>query len=392
MARHAFIPPALVFPSVNDDTLYRNNPLALRDTFRDGWIAPATEFNQALASPRWKCSDIGQYTSTYERGYYFILRDTTNGCEYLFCVAGRDASASPAEIPDFWGDTTGGNVHLQPTNIAPVSAGGTPYSRGGICVYYNPDYATSSFARAFGFDDTTNLTYTGGDFTAVSSSPLTTANLTTNWLPVGGVEYPKGFVFYNNAGQSDPVMYMFVIDDVKDTMAIFSAAGNSSSLLECNVIALLGGQVILPALVTDTRTQGGAWWTLAIDDGNLGTHTHAYAQGFSSAGTRIHDYALDPLNAFTYYNQANTLGDMKWRAVPITSASDTAKGHLNPDLAMEVGAYNDIASFLGTIYDFPAAATPMMKYTASMALMYAQSIPRFPFGFTGWGSTQQVTV
>jgi hypothetical protein len=393
MARHAFIPPTLVFPNLNDAGLYENNALALRDTFRDGWVSPSLEFNQALASPRWKVSDIGSRSGgAYDLGYYFILRDTTNNCEYLFVLSGRDATTSPAEFHDLWGDGTGGHPHLQPASIAPVSAGGSTYTRGGIAVYFNPDYATSSMIRSFGFDDTTNLTYTGGDFTEVATAPSTSALVLSDWLPVGGVDYPKGLLFYNNAVTADPVGYAFVLDDVLDNMAIFTAAADSANARACDLFGLVGRNVILPALVTDTYTQGAAWWQLNSGDNTLGSHTRAHASGFTAAGTRIHDYDQEYLNLYTYHNQVTTLGDVKWRAVPITSASDTAKGHLNPDVVREIGAFDNFASMPGTVYDAPLAATPMIKASAAAAIMYAQNMPLFPFPFSGWGTTEDVVV
>ena len=396
MARWAFVPPAFTWPSVNDPAPYRANVTNLRNTFRDGWGVGFTTFNDDLApTSRFKVSDIGTYvTGGFEGMYFFILRDITNNSEFLFTVSGRDASTSPSEYSDYWGDGTSGtgNTYEQVVSQTAVSAGGQNHSYPGIGVYYNPDYATSSMTRSFGFNDTTNLTYTGGDFTSVTTPPLTDSDVLNNWLPVGGVKYPKGFIFYSNISSIDPMTMMFILDDALDTMAIYQAGGSNDVYLVVTEIALLGRSAILPYIVTDTYTQGGVWWSLAPSDGNLGTHTYAYANGFSEAGTRIHDYAHQYYESYTHLNQVDGSGNIKWRTIPLSSASDTAKGTIHPDLALEIGAYNSFSSMPGTIYNLPSAAAPMMKYTASAATMYAQSLPRFPFPFFGWGSNMEVAI
>jgi hypothetical protein len=391
MARHAFIPPAPLSPGTNEPAIYQANAQSLRDCLRDGWVSPAGEFNVALPSPRWKVSDIGIRTITaLEQAFFFLARDTTNNCEYLFVISGRDATTSPAEFNDGWGATVGHGDITQHVTIAYTLSPTVGNNNLCIGVYFNPDYATSSMARSFGFDNATDLTYTGGDFTEVTTAPSTNAIIISDWLPAGGVKWPKGFVFYATPSISvTTTSYMLVFDDVLDNLSVFVAGSTAtaSNWRHVSQAFVLGRNVIVPSAGGDTYTQGGAWWYMPAQATSM-----AYAHGYSSAGVLIHNYTQSILSAYTAQNQFTTLGDVKWRQIPITSPSDTAKGHLHPSVALEIGAWRSFASFIGTVYGKPTLTDPMVKMSEQVVLMYVDAIPYFPFPFDGWGTVREVTV
>lgn len=372
MARYAFGVPPLNFSNSSADltTVLENNAQQMRDYFRDGDGNAFGIMNEALPA-KYKVSDIGTWGSTYQEGYAFIVRDTNAGCEWMFAFSGEESNDNNAEMNDWWDDD---QSHYQPVEDTPVNTGGTGSGISeAMLVYFNPDYATDSFITPFGFDNTTELTYSGGDFTTVTTNPNVDFS---EWLP-SGVLYPKGFLFTPSATGAEGayVRVDMVWDDTYDMLAIYWCEGKEAGGRPTK-IALLGGEYCIPNVGGDTNLMGGVWIQLEETPSRIGQTSHAYGQGFDDAGARIYDYDLDWSQSYTPGNELNASDEYKWRAVGLVSASND-KGHVHTDLLREIGAYQSWVSY-GLRFNAPSATEPMVKVTDTVATMWADQLPAPP--------------
>lgn len=375
MARHVFIPhPLRQEQSTAEDTSgqERHNVKALRDVLRSGDSLGFTDFNVALNSSRWKVSDIVMLDDTYEEQYAFLLRDTTNGIEYMFVFAGRDTTTSVAEVGDYilWDGT-----YLQPVD-GTAYASGDGWTHG---VFINPDYATSSFGRNWGFDNATEMTFTGGDFkdVALTSDPGTGTTWADDWWP-SGVDVPRGVYFVTAAGAED-MLTCYIIDDVEDALCCMRTTQTNRRISQ---IAILSDNLFVANTAGDTRLQGVAWFYMTEDATNFGTHNAFGADGFTNTGTAISNFALFTDDNLTDANH-KVSGNYKWRSIVATAATFD-KGWINDKLAVEIGAFNSWGSFGGR-FAHPDANNPCLKLSNGVAFMWGPNLPAFPFWYDGIG-------
>ena len=389
MARHLFIPPSPAYssvPSGSHTLAARSNVSTLRDAMRTGWLSYPS-FNTALPSGRWKLSDIGQTTSggADPRGYYFIARDTLHGLEYLFVFPGTEAASNFGEMTDYWGTFSDWYTYVQPVTSAPVTATtGTGQGTIDIIVYQNPDYATSSFARAFGFDDTTNLTYIAGDFQTVTTDPLSTSAVVNDWLPVSGVDYVRGFSF---KADDERFSYAIMIDDVEDALWMWAFRSvTATGPPAVDSMCCLSTKMFVPNEPGDTYLQGGLWVEISNTGTQVFTQSQAWAQGFDAAGNYIYNYALKTRRMFSVYARRDA--DLyRWRNTPVVcDAFD--KGWINSTLLREMGADQAwTLTGLGDIrelFQAPSSELPMIRYTGTLANSWKSDLPAFPFPFPEW--------
>jgi hypothetical protein len=376
MARHLFIPhPLRQAQSTSQDytNQERHNVKSLRDLFRSGDGLGFTDFNNALNSSRWKVSDIVEMGSgSQEEMYAFILRDTTNTVEYLFVYAGRDSATSNAELNDYidWDATT-----LQKVTTAPSGSIGSDAFV--FCVFINPDYVTSSFGRNWSFDNTTEMTYTGGDFEDITAISDPDTDWDSDWFP-SGVNAPRGLAFTGVASNENKSMAV-VIDDVEDAMLCLVTEAYTNHVSQ---LGILSKNLFRTNTAGDTYTQGVLWCNATQSASNLALENHFYADGFDNAGVAVDDFALAIDQLFTDENEE--VGDnYKWRAISATSP-DFDKGWINDSLLIEIGAYNSGASFLAR-YAHPDSNNPCCRYTNGAAFMWVPNVPAWPFTYNGYG-------
>jgi hypothetical protein len=380
-----FIPPSPRYLGLStSDVTYtlKENVAMFRDTLRNGWRT-IPSLNQALPSPRWKVSDIGSTSHTPSRGYYFVVRDTLKNNEYLFIFPGEESANNIGEMTDYWGTTGDWVSYVQPVGTD-ADPSGTGQGTIDIIVYQNPDYATSSMARSFGFDDTTELTYTTGDFEQVTTDPITTSAVTTSWLPVGGVKYVKGFSFRVDGERT---AYAVMFDDVEDSVWMWGMRSAAISHIQVDSMCVLSKRLFVVNDSADTYLQGGAWWEIRDLTAELLPHLHARALGFDDAGNAITDFTLIYRQLYSFPARKDG-SEYRWRNIPVVSPSYD-KGWLREVHAREMGASQSYVSTGWTdvkeLFQAPSAGLPQAKFTGDQASAWATDLPALPFSFTGWG-------
>lgn len=382
MARHIFIPnPLRQGQSTTEDTnsQERHNIRSLRDLFRSGDGMGFTDLNIALNASRWKVSDIVMGKSgSNEFQYFFILRDTVDIIEYMFVFCGRDLATSPAEIGD-WANFS--STYIQNINGAPPSyISSTAYT---FACFINVGYTTSSFGRSWGFDNATEMTFSGGDFkdmAGVSDASSGTV-WADDWWPAGGVKNPKGLHFGGNvAAGAENKMYAVVLDDVEDALAIYDTDAFGEYYV--GRVGIFSKYLFNPNTAGDVNLQGSAWWEFAKSINNFAQETYSYATGFTNTGTAIADFSLIVDQNFTRQNE-KVGGLYKWRSITATSPSFD-KGWINSNLAIEIGAFNHYTAHRQR-YAHPDTSNPCCKYSNSTAFMWAPNVPAFPFAYNGLG-------
>lgn len=372
MARYAYAFPPINWSNYNADLsdVMEQHVERMRDYLRNGDGNSFGVINEALPS-KFKVSDIGQWgNASYPLGYAFIVRDTNAGCEWMFAFSGEESNNNKAEVNDWWDDD---KSHFQNCADTPAASGSTGSSNSEvIIVYFNPDYATDTFATPFGFDNATELTYSGGDYTDVTTNPNVDFS---EWLPTG-VLYPKGFLI-DQGGSSEVGEHSridMVFDDTYDVLTCYYAQGDEMGGRPL-YIWMLGGEYCIPNAGGDTNLAGGIW--LKMDpSGAIGGIQRAYGQGFDDAGVRIHDYELSAAQSYTSENERTAGGDYKWKAVGLVSPSND-KGHVHTDLMREIGAFRSWAAY-GLRFNAPSATEPMVKITESYATPWADGLPAPP--------------
>lgn len=390
MARWLYVPPTSPYAtfSVTDWTqVIMQYVVGLRDAFRNGWGAYSA-FNTALPAGRWKVSDIGVTLNASDdpRGYYFLVRDTLHNLEYLFILPGEELPSNIGELTDYWTEFNEWQPYVQLVTSAPADAAGTGgQSAPTLVVYQNPDYATSTIARAFGFDDTTNLTYTGGDFSQVTTAPLTATDVATGWLPVGGVEYARGFGFANVDARAS---FAFMIDDVENALWVWGFRSvTATGPPYVDSMCVLAKALFRSNEPTDAYLMGGAWWEIRNSGTQLLTHTNAYAHGYDRAGNRVNDYTLHYRELFNR-EARSVAGEYQWRNIPAISPTFD-KGWLRDVFARELGAAQSYASTgltdIRELFQAPSVQLPMARYTGFQASAWVKDLPVFPFPFPEWG-------
>lgn len=350
----------------------------VRDLLRDG-DGEGYNFNTALPSARYKVSDLVEFIRSGHRFYTFLVRDTSTTYEWLFLFGGTNNSTS-GEAWFYYGSiggTSSSDAYSQTVSLPPDNSGTSgPRTSLGWAVYVNPDWSTDTFAMEF--DDATELTYTGGDYSHVPSNlPADNSTKADAFMP--STDWPRGARF--GASSNEPNDLLFIFDEDEPALLLAQTAGADSDF---SIVAMLGDILTTPGGSGDTRTQGTAWVEVKNTANEAGepSHGEGYVDAFDSAGARVHDYNWQPAKTYTRKNWFVDVGgtkEAKWKAVAVGNSSDD-KGWLKTSLARELGSFNDSIHHR-ELWNAPSSSKPMVKITNAVALMYAPDVQVFPFSF-----------
>jgi len=387
MAEHAFYfyTPDLLFKldtsrgEVDSDVESRANvwAIAFRDLIRNG-DGKSYPFNKALPA-RYKVSDICKFSNGTRSGYAFIVRDTTAGCEWLFLFSGYDSSSNvPAANYFIIPGSTSSYPYFQNCAIEPDNTGYITSSGFGLNVMFNPDYASDTFDMKF--NDSTELTYTGGDFGTSSALPANSTSKANIFLP--NTDYPRGITMIQSGSESVNGSDIFLcFDEDEEALDIMMSQGSSKNPdFICKM-----GNILDPDDVGDTYTQGMMWIeTTATSTQNTSgnpDHDEGYVDCFSSAGSRLYDLELVFRKTLTQDNELTVGSKFKWYPVEVSNGG-AMKGHLKGNLGREASAYNAREYYLQLFAEDPASPTiTFMKVTDALLMKYPNGVPPFPFTF-----------
>lgn len=351
----------------------------LRDLMRSG-DGEGYNFNIALPSPRYIVSDILEFRRSNHYFFAFVVRDTTMGFDWLFLEPGPDADGNG---PSWFyygaiGGTSSGAIYSQFTGSAPDNTGGPgPTTSIGTAVYFSGDYATDTFKMEF--DNTTALTYTGGDFSHTSTKlPADTTTKANAFLPT--TNNPRGAVFsFTNPCPADR-FYMFDEDDG------FLMGGNSKGgEADLYQFFIMGDTLETPSGSGDTYTLGTIWFELSESTAQAGKPTFGdgYVDSYNLSAARVHDYNLTVGGAdFTRQNWFIVDGGVdkaRWRAVGVENAGNV-KGWVKTSIMRQLGVVGDGAHHREP-WAAPSSALPGVRHHWRFATAYVAGVEIFPFSF-----------
>lgn len=314
----------------------------------------------AFSGPRFVVSDIARWVGTTGTlGYAFLFRDTTKGCEWLFGFGSRSDSNTYGWLYQMWGNgnaTTYGTYFKYYASSAWTNPSTTSNAYG--LIHFNYNYAGSTYS--FGFNNTTTLTYTGGDFSTPGTSPYTAL---ATFMPSTTGRY-HGVDLVGNAG-SEYNRRCITYDLSKGVMGYdITYAGNMSSYT-----TYISGKEIFPtnangglASGADTRQDG----FFAIDRNTSGTtfgSTEASRQMLTmfvrADGTTIETLGR-PQNILSNFNRSNYLsgGNVQIRKLEI-AVSGYIKGYIDWELVNESFPTSD-SGFAYMPLALPDLDNPMM--------------------------------
>jgi hypothetical protein len=365
-----------------------------RNCIKNGLGAETVNLNKALPSPRWVVSDIGRWGTgaTIDKGYFFVVRDTTEGCEWCLSLGGLESDNNASDGPEWFGPTSTGRYDcVQSTRNIPSNGGGSTYHIGPM-MGFSPDYATWSFAdNGMGFDNTTTLTYTGGDFSTVGVVPSTKALVISDWMydPAGGV---AGELKWFQLGGTTPTpantagVYGMVICEEAASLSLFNING-STPLIES--YCCFSKRMFTPNEAGDTNVAGGIWFYITFSAAQWFTisTTAQGGIGWDSEDNFIYNYDLSFLNAYTKDNYLDDVGDLKWRLIACTSPDDD-KGVLHKDVCREMGLDDRLDMTLVEFTD----TVPMKCIGERIAVPWPTGVPMFPVWYDGFGHSDTISV
>lgn len=317
-----------------------------------------------------KTGDIGSWPVGTAVGMLFEIHDPAAN-KSLYVISAYDASGLQApDVDDYLGNS-GANLRTIVKSINATFASASTAPQAGLTIGVNPD---TTVARAnLDYDDATELTYSGGDFTT-----LTTINP----------------------------------DSLAGLQAIFPAhctyAMSTDIFGQYNVAHCLGydstAEVFLYA--TETQTSGGAAFVLwgnvldpAADANEYATihvagsitttqnargigHAIAQVSAFDPGGT-LREYDFSPSESLDLGNYAVSGGGedgrFNWKKIEVNNGTGGSgiKGHVKESVMVEIGIFRNGLFKLRPI-QFPDSANPVICYTESCAIWWEDGARLFP--------------
>lgn len=341
----------------------------IRNLFRDGDGSGYADLNVALPSPRWVISDIAKWGTTYD-GYAFIIRDTTNGCEWLFGFGGNGGSNSSPLDNVFAGFNQLSNF-AQRIHSTPSTTGSAGLRA--VLFWYNPDYSVESFADGFGFDDPAALTFVGGDFTAPSTVPDDTTDILV-WIPSGaprGAQHEMDSAYFHD--------FWIIFDDTEQAMAVYGSGASEEGQANIHAISI-HGEVFEPIDPADTNTSGMVWFATSSGDfwASSQLAEAGYATGLDAGGVEVLGWDIKVSGLFTPGNSQNLDGTYRWKPVQVVNSTDF-KGWLKDSLAREIAGLGDVRSRT-QLFNTPSG--PLVKLTEAIAFFWKANLLGPPFAYT----------
>jgi len=338
-------------------------------------------FRSLMPSPRFKASDIAQWVgqSASYRGLCFILRDTDHNCEWLFGFSCSADSTSFMFSNYAWGNANSATMGVSFKGYSTTSwANPNVTNSPAPLIHFNPNYAGSTYAM--GFNNTTELTYTGGDFTAPASSPYSAL---ATFMPAASGRY-HGIDLHNWTGGGTSFRFkQCVMFDLEKSVLSYNASyqANPSSHVVC-----MAGQKMYPTHAqgglldpTDTRqdamvvfaavSTATTWATLESSQQLFSVHVRP-------DGTTVDNTARPQnlLNDFTRQNYTSG-GNVIMRKLQM-GAGANIKGYLDPEIINESFPHNDYA-FCYMPLAFPDDDNPMIKTHPQFTRFWKKETPFF---------------
>lgn len=337
------------------------------------------DLRAAFASPRYYVSDIARWVgATGTLGYAFLLRDTTKGCEWLFGFGGRSDSSAAGWLYQMWGNNSAATMATYfklYTDVA-WSNPSTNSNANGL-IFFNFNYSTSTFA--FGFDNTTELTWTTGDFHAPASSPYSAI---ASFMPSMTGRY-HGIDLSNQVVSGQYNKSAIIYDEPRGALCFEMTFGSSFG----GGISVTSGKQCFPlnadgglANALDTRqdcmfvvprkaTTNGAF---NADESSA----YMFVLFVRDNGTSVETTGR-PVNIIKDFTRDNYLsgGAVQKRKLQINS-SGYVKGYLDPELVCEAFPYSD-GGFYCMPLALPDADNPMIKMHPQLCTFYKKNTAPF---------------
>jgi hypothetical protein len=334
--KHNLITPSNLAAFYTQDQ-WRGNAAVLRDQMRTALT---------YSGSPWKVSDIAQYnptTTTDHRGFVWIVRHSS-GSEWLFGMAAR-LNATIGGVYTEWFPAIFRSIRQNTSYTTSVGAH--------LMMHYNTDFSVATYNM--NFTDAVNLTYSGGDFTLLTSP---------NW-PLASGFYPASTlagsqIYYESPVYStSPILYrtstVFVFEDTGPSITAVHYSVQQTGLPTsfCSV-----GEIIDPIDPLDTgpkRRSGAFGCTITSAMGNASNTsqlvtTFRWARFFNTAGAVIDTSSWTGTGDKNYANDRIFPGGIyTGRPLPLGSS----KGTLDSRFFLEAGAINDYARY-GTLMRTPA--------------------------------------
>lgn len=371
------ITPTPIFPgefmgTVNKAAAGRAYVQALRD-----------EFRAVFSDPRFKVSDISEWPGASSAiGLGFIVRDTdpSVAAEWFFGFR-IDTTNVNSYIPQVVGNNSTSTAGIYIKELSGTSVNNIAWATD--CrpwIWLNKSYATHTFAM--GFNNTTDLLYTLGDFQAPAASPY--SNIAT-FMPNGNAGRHPG-IWAGAIGSNNTVYnrYEFMYDHAIGFLRADFVASNTISQKFPFYMGKLyrsfaDGGVIDPddteyfgmscPLLDGSNTQSMPGASLASYP-LRSFYTRANGTTVETNGAQVNTLS-PPFNRNTYTDPST--GEVLINPILIGTGSHT-KGYIDSRIICEAYPYNDSGSWFKRL-NYPDADNPMVREHAYYCLAGFKDLP-----------------
>jgi hypothetical protein len=287
----------------------------------------------------------------------------------LYIISGYSTSSVAPDIDEYLGGS-GADLRTIVQQVQAVLGGASTSPGAGIVIGCNPD---TSISRAdLDFDDALNLTYTGGDFTTLS---------TINPDSLTGLQaiFPSHCTYAMDVSIAGtyPMPHAIAYDSAEGAW-LYATKINGTGYESY----LMFGAVLEPSADANEYGTVYVWGQITSTSGARCPHQYAEVSAFDPSGTRqVYDLSVSATLTSANYKVSGGADDGKlnWRRVDVINGTGGAgiKGTVKPHLMCEVGIYRD-----GTFYHRPitfgAGGEPVVCYTESCAFFWAEGVRLFP--------------
>lgn len=320
--------------------------------------------------------------------YGFFVRDNANDCEWAFVLGGHDDSPIPPDIDDIVVGSTGTVYEDRVRKIGASSPANSSTNQNGVIIFFNPDIATYSAATTdIGFDDTTALTFTGGDFTAITFDYETT----------GGTDKMRGNSV-NNPYVMDTTVYSassfqrrcaVCFEDVEGSMAFYieSGWGTDDARGAWCVFSKTG-------LNLNNSSDPTSWFVTSGWFGGNGKTAGNYAYAQDASGV-LQTYTLAKPGEFNYHDHIieESSGDQPdYRYLRLEDGTNGAgtKGAVKKEIMVIVGPANQ--GEIGKPHKFDTddpSDTAVVKFSSDVAFFWEDGYSKI---FDHYPSTLETSI
>ena len=336
------------------------------------------DFNAALPAA-FKVSDIARVASGVYDYYMFEVKNTALNMSWLFVFPGRDSSGDAMTRGDQVqpGGSGVGFNYAQSWSAAP-GTGSIGVTNPVIFVFINSDVTTDDFDLAF--NNTTNLTYTGGDFTAPSTSnlPWNTPAKMAAFLP-SHLKDGRGLAIPLGGSTSLEALDLMINFNDESTDCGVEVLGSYGGDKDCSNISIQG-KCVESVTPGDTFLSAHVWASFNTTGASYGVPAsgEGYVDGRTSAGAAKTNWNLVPQKTLTLGNE-KVGADFIWYRLGVVEGANN-KGFVKASWMREIGGLNTAKNFRQR-FAAPTGADCMVKFASTFALRYPPDVATFPFTF-----------